>query len=306
MTPFARLVRQRPTPDGLWRYKRRLAHPLEIAFADTNLEPGEVSWHLGPLLARDGSVARYVATYHSIHEGTFAVILHVREGALAPGDKPEGSCELGAILSSYEWYEYGAGVLALRDHGVRLSWEAAQWVHEAARGELVDLHHHDGKAHGALAPGHVRFALFDTPYGSYSERYLDRHQDGDVPSPLRFLRSTNQPGTDAQRAAELATLAFAIAQLTRHPEPAIDVLLHDPSPDAADVLGDLVLERAQPIARLLADRARDTTLPIAALAGHADPAIDAELRALWHRVLELDPMIDTTAPGVFDVAGPDL
>ena len=308
MTPFERLVRQRPDPAALWKFKRKLDRPLEIAF-DPRMgltEPGEVTWDLGPELSRRGTYVKYVATYHSIHEGSFSVVLHIREGVPEPEDEPEGGCELGAVLSSLEWYELGTDLVTLRDSGFRLSWEAAQWLHAAARDELVDLHHDGGKAHGAIEPRHIRLALFDTPYGNYNIAYLPRHADGDVPSPVKFLYSSTISASDEVRAAELDTLARAIAELTTHPDAQIDRLLRDPSPGASEVLRDLLLERGDPIDALLRDRTRTQALPAGSLPGEHDEAIDDELEALWHRVLELDPMIDTTRPEVFDLAGPDL
>jgi len=93
---FVRLVRQRPEPDALWDSKRTLKCPLEIEFKSGcvgQAEPGEVTWDLGPELSRDGTYVKYAATYHSIHEGTYSVVLHVREGEVEPGDEPEGTCE---------------------------------------------------------------------------------------------------------------------------------------------------------------------------------------------------------------------
>lgn len=307
MDPFVRLVRQRPALAELWRYKRKLERPLEITFKSDRgvgaLEPGEVRWELGPELSRKGSYVKYVATYLSTHEGSYSVVLHVREGDLEPGDDPEATCELGAILTSYEWYEFGTDLVTLRESGFRLSWDAAQWLYETARAELVDLHHDHGKAHGALSPRHIRLALFDTPYGSHNHAYLPRHADGDVPAPVKFLYGSTDSASDEQRAAELSILALAIAGLTTHPDPQIDQLLRDDA--AGEVLGDLLLERGQPVEWMLRDRT-NAALLILPLAGEDDETIDDELEALWHRVLELDPMIDCSNDEIYDLAGPDL
>ncbi len=298
MTPFERLVRQRPDPPALWQYKRRLERPLVIRMGQN--EPGEVTWDLGPELSRDGSYVKYIATYHSVHEGSFSVVLHVREGAIEPGDDPEGTSEIGAILRSLEWYEFGTDLVTLRDSGFRLGWPAAQWLYEAARDELVDAHHDAGKAHGALSPRAIRLALFHTPYHTL----LPRHQDGDIPPPVVFLYGSRASASDAQRADELSVLAATIAQLTTHPDPQIDALLRDPFPGVEDVLGDLLLERGGPVDLLVSDRATLSNLELLPLLGEDDEAIDDELEALWHRVLELDPMIDSTKPEIFDLAGP--
>lgn len=93
----------------------------------------------------------------------------------------------------------------------------------------------------------------------------------------------------------LAVLAGAIAALARHPDPPIDALLRDATPGATDVLRDLLLERARPAEPLLRDLAWTPGLP--ALALPEDAAIDRDLRALWGRVVELDPMIDPAALG---------
>jgi hypothetical protein len=306
VTPFERLVRRRPDPDALWKYKRQLKRPIEITFdARMGLTEGEVTWDLGPEVSRKRTYVKYVATYHSIHEGSYSVVLHVREGELEPLDDPEGTCELGAILSSMEWYEFGTDLVTLRDSGFRLSWEAAQWLYEAARDELVDLHHDGGKAHGAITPRGIRLALFDTPYGNHNQAYLPRHENGDVPAPVLFLyRSTNTAG-DTRRAVELSVLAFAIVELTRHPDPQIDQFLRDTSHGSHEVLRDLLLERGAAVERLVRDRCNTPSLALLPLAGEDDEAIDDELEALWHRVLELDPMIDTTNTEIFDLAGPN-
>lgn len=305
MDPFVRLVRQRPDPDALSNYRRELKRPLEIEFRDRAV--GDVTWNLGPELSRDGTYVKYVATYHSDYEGTHSVVIHVREGELQPGDQPEGTCELGALLVSFEWYEFGADLVALRDSRFRLSWEAAQWLYEAARAELVDLHHDGGKAHGAIEARHIRLALFDTPYGNYNQAYLPRHARGTVPAPCKFLYGATNSADDDARAEELATLALAIAELTNHPDPQIDRLLRDTSPGAHEVLGDLLLERGRTaVEKLLRDRAKSSVLHIQPLVGEDDEAIDDELEGLWHRVLELDPMIDSTNLEIFDLAGPVL
>jgi hypothetical protein len=305
VTPFERLVRQRPEPDALWGYRRELERPFEITFKRAGYEePGEVTWELGPELSRAGSLVKYVATYHSIHEGTYSVVLHVREGELEPQDDPEGTCELGAILNSMEWYEFGTDLVTLRESGFRLSWTAAQWLYEAARGELVDLHHDAGKAHGAIAAHHIRFALFETPYRQHTQPLQPRHLDGEIPPPVLYLYSSRSSASDVERAVELAVLAHAIASLTTHPDPEIDRLLRDPSIGSHEVLRDLLLERGQPVELLLIDRTNTPSLARLLLAGADDEAIDDELEALWNRVLELDPMIDTTNPEIFDLAGP--
>jgi hypothetical protein len=56
-------------------------------------------------------------------------------------------------------------------------------------------------------------------------------------------------------------------------------------PDGAAVLRDLLLERAQPVAPLLAAAAL-VELP----AAEVEPASDAELAVLWQRVVALEPL----------------
>ncbi len=171
----------------------------------------------------------------------------------------------------------------------------------------VPVQDHDGgKAHGSVGPRYIRLALFDTPYGNYNQAYLPRHENGEYPAPIKFLHGSTNSADDAQRAVELATLARAIAELTTHPDPQIDGLLRDTSTGSHEVLGDLLLERGHPVEKLVNDRCHAPGLSLQPLAGEDDEDIDDELEALWHRVLELDPMIDTGKPGIFDLAGPPI
>jgi hypothetical protein len=286
-TPTARLIAQRANTDHLYGCIRELDRPLEIRWEPSmgDHEPGDVTWQLGPELSRSPDLVKYAASYYSIHEGRFHVVLEIRPGELHPGDQPQGTCELGAILQSFELYEFGVDLVRLRESGFRMAWTSAQWLYAAARDELVALHHDGGKAHGALAPRHIRLGLFETPYANY-----DRPRTDDEPPPFKFLYGSRDSASDSQRAAELALLASTIASITAHPDPRIDRLLHDPSPGAHEVLRDLLLQRGEPVDLLLRDRTNTPGLALKPL--DDDEAVDADLCAMWDRAVLLDPMMD--------------
>jgi len=107
-----------------------------------------------------------------------------------------------------------------------------------------------------------------------------------------FVGGNPTRGDDAACARELSTLAMAFAGLTRHVDATIDRLLQDPSPEAPLVLRDLLLERGDAVEALLRDRACESSLQLLPLADA--PTIDDELAALWRRVIDLDPWIDSS------------
>lgn len=286
-----RLIAQRADPDYLYRHMRDHPPP-DLWRSLESLESSEgLSWRLGPELARDGDTIEYLAQYDSFYEGTHVVVFPVRPGELVERD---GKYMFTKDIDNPEFYEPGADVVMLRAAGMRLSWPAAQWLYEAARVELDEIHHANGNLHGRLRARRVRLALF---HRSYSER--DR--DDAPPPPILLVRCATMGGSDAERAFEREMLALAIAGLTTHPDPTIDRLLHDPA--GADVLRDLLLQRGQPVEQMLLDRAylSDVATPLA-----DDKSIDDELCDLWNHVLRLEPMIDTSDPAIFELPGPDL
>jgi len=305
-TPFERVVAQRPAPDVLGNYERSFGRPLEIAWSTAtiaryDINDGDVEFELGPELGRSDGQIRYLCYIHSTYEGGFAAILDIRRGP-ATGDDA-GSCELGPVMHYVmEWYEHGADFVALRDAGVRLSWEAAQWLYAVGREELDDIHA-GGKA---VSPGRrsIRLGLFHKPYTESRKRpgrYLGTNaaSSGEIEWPRVFAFIGRTARTESLRVSDRAALAFAVGGLTQHSDPAIDRLLHDP--DAGPVLRDLLLERGAAVEPLLRDRADATALDALPLADHG--SIDDELRTLWHRVIALDPMMDTSDPHVFELPG---
>jgi hypothetical protein len=162
-------------------------------------------------------------------------------------------------------YEAGASFGMLHDAGVQLSWDAAQWVYAAGRAQLDEVHA-TRKAYGNLVPRAIRL--------------------GSIREPFVFAGEATGRGDPK---SDRVQLARAIASIASHPEPTIDRLLRDPV--GAEVLCDLLLERGRAIDPLLCELA-NVVLPEARLVDHA--TIDDELAALWNRVLELDPLMDTT------------
>ena len=174
-------------------------------------------------------------------------------------------------------------MVTLAASGFRLGWPAAQWLHAVARIDLIDLHHAGGKIHGALRAKRIRLGLLDTTPDGRKLSALS--QELEVFPPVLFLDGKQQAGDDAQRAEELAVLAAAIAELTRHPEPRVEALIRDPA--GREVLRDLLLEGHVPVDPLLGD-----LVGLAAGPPPEDETIDRDLRALWTKVMELDPMLE--------------
>jgi hypothetical protein len=281
MNPYVRVVAQRPSADELWECREWTVNPIKLEL-DPELAYDD-DWHLGPQLSRHGDLTSYALIWSQENTGDYVSIIEIRDGERRPGD--QGSCEHGAIVDLSQWYEYGTDLVTLAASGFRFGWTAAQWLHAALRLDLLD-HHANRQIHGRLRAKRIRLALLDaTPdHRSFSKRA----DELDVFPPVLFLDSHAQAGTDAQRAAELATLAAAIAAFTQHPDPRIDALLHDPP--GRDVLRDLLLERTAPVDPLLADL---LGLPAGPLPD--DDTVDPDLRALWQRVMELDPLIQPPA-----------
>jgi len=189
----------------------------------------------------------------------------------------EGICDSGPVWISP--YIEGADLGELHRAGVELSWPAARCVHAAARAPLQMLHARE-LMHDALTPSRIRLALSQEPY---------RNRDA---APIRFCLPLCGSGGAAAATRELADLAAAVCTLARHPDPEIEALLRDPSPDALTVLTDLLLERGAPVDELLADRLLGSPAAAAAAALTVEPytdsdAIQPELEALWHRVVDL-------------------
>ena len=299
-TPFERLIAQRPDPEELEGYRREdRARPLVITRWDPASTDDMLHWYLGPELSRDADEFRQIVLLDSDYVGTMTVILRIRPGEWVPG-LGEGHCDLGIILSSEDYYDFGADLAALRAAGVMLSWEAAQWVHAAGREQLFERHAR-GEV-GNLTPRKIRLNLFHRPTPE------DTAANDDIPPPAFAFESSR----GADPATELAVFARAILTLTQHPDPRIDQLLRDPDsrddrflsdPYARDVLRDLLLERGGPVEPLLGDAAE---LELDWLPPPPDADIDDELEALWNKVLELDPMIDTSDPAIFELPGPAI
>ena len=287
LAKYVRVVRQRPSTDHLWECREWTAIPIRLQIDPEYGVYGEDDWHLGPQLSRRGDITTYVLIWSDPHTGTFPSVIQIRDGERRPGD--QGTCELGAIVDQTQWYEHGTDVVTLAASGFRLGWAAAQWLHAVARLDLIDLHHADGNVHGALRAKRIRLALLDTTPDGRKLSALS--QELDVFPPVLFLDGSMHAGTDGQRAEELAVLARAIAELTRHPDPRVEALIRDPV--GCEVLRDLLLEGRVPVDPLLGD-----LVGIEAGPPPEDEAIDRDLRALWTRVMEIDPMLE--APREWD------
>jgi hypothetical protein len=229
-----------------------------------------------------------------MYTNTFPIVLEIRRGPAR--DTDDGSCELGPIIHGVwsehlEWYEYGADLIALRDAGIRLSWEAAQWLYVVGRSELDELH-----AQGLSIGPHarrIRLRLCHTPFSKSREHPGELLNSGppdgeDCEEPAAFAFVGARPGASSLL-EDRARLARAIGGLTRHPDPEIDRLLSDP--DGLQVLRDLVLQRDEPVELMLGDLVEARGLPELPLVD--DDSIDDELGALWKAVVELDPMLET-------------
>jgi hypothetical protein len=276
-TPFERVISQRPDPDKLRAFCRMFDRELPVTWAEHAvnryaIEDGDVSIYLGLELERVGEIARYLATINTSYEGAFSVVLSIRRGGALPSD--DGTCELGGVVNyAPEWYDFGADLGKLRDAGLALSWEAAQWLYAAGRDQLAE-----DSVYDELTPRSIKLALFHRPY-TLSKKTPGRHlgtngasaPDAEVEHPPVFLfASSPRTGTDAERANDRAQLARAIAGVMRHPDAAIDRLLRH----------ELALIDA--------------------------PSIDDELEAMWNLVLRLDPMIETNDPKVFELPPPRI
>src|SRR5262245_34543863 len=143
----------------------------------------------------------------------------------------------GTVLLST--YSFGASLAALREADAQLSWPAACCIHAVVADPLRALHRR-GRLHGALTAARIQLVLYPDVW---SPGY----------SPIRLLAPRGQPGDAAAGRAELAIAASAIGSLTHHPDERVERLLRDPSPNARDILRDLVLERGEPVPWLLAD-----------------------------------------------------
>jgi hypothetical protein len=278
---YVRVVRQRPSVDELWDCREWTAEPIRLQIDPEYGEYGEEDWHLGPQLSRRGDITTYVLIWSDPHTGTYPSVIQIRDGERRPGD--QGTCELGAIVDQTQWYEHGTDLVTLAASGFRLGWTAAQWLHAVARLDLIDLHHAAGKIHGALRAKRIRLGLLDTTPDH--RKFSALSQELDVFPPVLFLDGSMQAGDDARRAEELAVLAGGIAELTRHPDPRVDALIRDPA--GWEVLRDLLLEGDVAIDPLLGD-----LVGLEAGPPPDDTTIDRDLRALWTRVMELDPMLE--------------
>jgi hypothetical protein len=296
-TPFERVIARRPAPDDL--QERDFDQWLDVTWKErddvsaASADDGAIA--VGPEHTRDDDRIRYLAIASFNYTGTFPILLDIRRRPAREEDA--GTCELGSIIThvmsrELEWYEYGADLVALRGAGVRLSWEAAQWLYAVGRAELDELHG-EGLTLGER-PRHIRLRLFHTPFtpsrkvpGTYLN---DGTSDDDLEPPAAFAFVGAHRGSAARHARDHALLASVVCGLTRHPDSQIDQLLHDPDPDATHVLRDLLLQRGQPIEPLLRDRADASGLTEMPLVDVA--TIDDELGALWEQVIALDPMLE--------------
>jgi hypothetical protein len=258
VTPFERVIARRPALDDL--AVRGFDRGIEVTSTEHALErdrsrDGDVDIAVGPELTRDEDIT-------------------------------------GPFSRELEWYEYGADLIALRDAGVRLSWEAAQWLYAVGRAELDEVHA-SGRAI-STRPRAIRLRLAHTPFTPSNHdpgRYLnDGTSDDGLELPAVFAFLGTQRGTAASHVRDHALLAAAVGGLTQHSDPQIDQLLHDPDPDATHVLRDLLLERGQSIEPLLRDRANVSGLAETPLVD--EPTIDDEFEALWDQVIALDPMLE--------------
>ena len=159
MTPFERLIAQRPDPHDLWEFQKEVGRRLRARLRDEeNREerdgPDEITrFYLSHELSRKDAEIRYVVGWENDYVGGGTCILRVRIGSLRPGDEPEAETELGTVIGQCEYFE-GADLYAVRDAGVRLSWPAACWLYGAAHETLVAIHHQNGKRHGRM-PRHT-------------------------------------------------------------------------------------------------------------------------------------------------------
>ncbi len=274
-------MRQRPSADELWDCREWTAEPIRLQIDPEYGVYGEDDWHLGPQLSKRGDITTYVLVWSDPHTGTYLSVIQIRDGERRPGD--QGTCKLGAIVDQTQWYEHGVDLVTLAASGFRLGWAAGQWLHAVGRRDLIELHHAGGKIHGALRPKRIRLGLLDATPDHRKHSTLS--QELDVFPPVLFLDGKMHAGDDAQRAQELAVLAAAIAELTRHPNPRVDALIRDPA--GCDVLRDLLLQSDVPVDSLLGDLVGLESGPLP-----DDETIDRDLRALWTRVMELDPMLE--------------
>lgn len=289
-TPFERLIAQRAEPELLANYQCIApGRPFTFSTWQANSLSHLLEWYLGPELSRDADEVRQIVQCDSRYVGSMMVVLRIRLGAPVPG-LGEGYCELGTIMSSEEYYDFGADLAALREAGVTLSWEAAQWVHAAGRDQLFERRAR-GEVPGGLTARKIRLNLFHRPTPEAP------HANAGIQPPAFAFESSSR---DGDAATALVALARAIVGITHHSDPTTDRLLRDPS--SHDVLRDLLLERGGPVEALLGDAAKIEVdwLPL------PEADIDGELVDLWNKVLELDPMIDTSDPAVFDLPGPAL
>ncbi len=278
---YVRIVRQRPSGDELWDCQQWTGDPIRLHIDPEYGVYGEEEWRLGPQLSRRDDITSYVLIWSDPHTGTFPSVIQIRDGERRPGD--QGTCELGAIVDQTQWYDHGSDVVTLAASGFQLGWAAMQWLHAVARCDLIDVHHAGGKIHGALRAKRIRLGLLDTT-PDHDRKFSALSRELDVFPPVLFLDGGMQDGDDARRAAELAVLAGAFAELTRHPDAQVDALIRDPA--GRDVLRDLLLEGDVPVDPLLGD-----LVGLDAGPPPEDPTIDRDLRALWRRVMELDPML---------------
>lgn len=278
---YVRVVRQRPTIDDLGDSFEWSENPIKLQIDPEYGLYGEEDWHLGPELSRHGDITSYVLIWTDPSTNTYYSVLQVREGARRPGD--QGTCELGAIVDHTQWYDHGTDLVTLAASGFRVGWNAMQWLHAVARVDLIDQHHAGGRIHGGLRAKRIRLGIVDmTP--DHHRKFSALSRELDAFPPVLFLDGSTATGDDAQRAAELAVLAGALAEVTRHPDPRVDTLIRDPQ--GRDVLRDLLLEGAVPIDSLLGD-----LVGLEARPPPDDDTIDHELRALWTKVMALDPML---------------
>ena len=294
MTPFERVIARRPFSDDVRDGLRSFGHSLDITWTDTTARHDDGGIAVGPELTRDDERIRYLAIVHFMYTNSFPIVLDIRRGPAR--DTDDGTCELGPIINGswsehLEWYLHGVDLVALRESGYRMSWEAAQWLHAAGRTEL-DALHISGLSIGPHSR-RIRLRLCHTPFSKSREnpgKLLSSGppdgEDGEEPDVFAFVGA--RPGASSL-VQDRAQLAAAIGGLTRHPDPQLDSLLNDPDPAGLQVLRDLVLQRDRPTEALLLDRVGVGTLAEAPL-GDND-SIDDELGVLWKAVVELDPML---------------
>jgi hypothetical protein len=281
-SPIERLIAARPGDDIdalLELQKPPTAFPsLEASWSGKG--DAGMPWWIGPEIGRDAEGFAHAAFYESEYEGCHAVVLRIVPNEVSTA---VGTCALGTI-ECIDLYEYGADLAALHASGLTLSWTAAQYVYAAAKPVLAELHA-ARKLHGRLAAKRVRLALYYRPYTTLVEL-----EDTYAPAPpIALVGGRTRDGDAIACARELSQLAEAVATLATHPDPTIDRLLRDPSPEAHAVLRDRLLERDEPVDELLRDRACEPSLPVAPL--RHTRAIQRELVALWERAIELDPLL---------------